>query len=74
VFEKKIFSGSSIVNPVYFEYSGDTSNGNFENCDIALFLLFDIHSGSPSPPDRISLKLSFEIKDKEIIYSKSLFF
>src|SRR5215210_4644177 len=74
VFEKKIFSGSSIVSPVYFEYRGDTSNGNFENWDIAFFRLFDIHSGSPSPPGNISLKLSFEIKDKGIIYGKSLFY
>jgi hypothetical protein len=31
VFEKNIFSGSNKVNPVYFEYNGDISNGNLEN-------------------------------------------
>jgi hypothetical protein len=74
VFEKKIFSGSSNVSPVYFEYRGDTSNGNCENLDIALFLVLDSHSGSPFLLGSISLKLSFEIKDKEIMEKSFLFF
>lgn len=54
-FEKKIFSGSNKVKPVYFEYKGETSNGNSENLDIAFFLVSNIHSGSPCLSGNISL-------------------